>query len=186
MSHISKAEQDAIDRIIRNTSNNNNNNNQPSSTAVSAGTNHYVTSRRTANPYVTASSSSTSTDPNININGDEDGINNNRSASNAVAQIDRISQDNVAKLKKALQYSNQSNVLADDTSGQLAIQKETIERSIATSEDTKNVLSMTKKTLRDMKLTAFKEKMIKFGIVGSLIFIIIMIVYFKFLKRKNE
>ena len=187
MSNITKAEQDAIDRIIRNTNNNKNGNNNNNTT------NPYTSSssRRTnnSNPYFASNANSNA----MNDDNDENSMNNNNntehnnpSASNAVTQMERMSQDNVAKLKKALQYSNQSNDIADDTSQHLARQKETIERSVAMSEDTKGVLSMTKKTLRDMKLTAFKEKMIKFGIIGALLFIIVMIVYFKFLKRKNS
>ena len=88
-----------------------------------------------------------------------------------------------AALVRALQVSESTNETSDETLSELHRQRETMHRTIRSSDATTDNLHLSQRILRDVKCHATKERLIKVGIVAALWMILLTIVYFKFLRK---
>jgi hypothetical protein len=101
------------------------------------------------------------------------------------ARLQAAQRNTLQALKTAVHTSEHTNAIADETLGALAVQGDTLRRTTETSGEVVSILSLSKKALREMKMAAMKEHIVKSGILLLLFLAIVLIVYIKFLKRNN-
>ena len=92
-------------------------------------------------------------------------------------------QKAIDALHTAIRVSENSNDLGEDALRSLGKQRETLQRTIGTVENTNDNLRTTRRVLHEMKMAVVQERVIKGLILTVLVLIIIIIVYVKWIKR---
>jgi hypothetical protein len=107
----------------------------------------------------------------------------------AVVEIDDdpfAKGDSIAKnLHKALRVNEGTNQHGEAASAALGTQRETIQRSLNSVDETNENLRGGKRAIREMKMALWKERIIKGAILLMLVLLIIFIVYEKWVKKKQ-
>jgi hypothetical protein len=101
------------------------------------------------------------------------------------AHLEKTHTDNKALLTRALQTSERTNAIGEETTGALAGQRETIQRSLRHTDEMSEELRTSRVVLRDMKRHLMKEKVWKALIIGVLLLVIWLIIYFKWVRKKS-
>lgn len=93
-------------------------------------------------------------------------------------------QQTTDNLERALRMTETANTSGYATLQSLGKQRETIHRSINTVDATHQHLQDSRQVIRDIRMGVYKEWIIKGGIIAFLVFLIIMIIYSKFIRTK--
>lgn len=94
-----------------------------------------------------------------------------------------LTKDTNDALARAIQMSERTNDLGSNALTSLGKQGELIRHSITTVEETTLNLRDSRRTLRDMRLQYWKDKLGKALIITCLLLIIFFIVYEKWIKK---
>jgi hypothetical protein len=108
--------------------------------------------------------------------------------SEAQASINRTADHHALtmdSIRRATQVNQQTNDVGASTLVDLGRQRETLERANDTVEITIENLRQGRVTIRDIKRAILKEKLIKVAVIASLILVIWIIIYLKWLRRRS-
>lgn len=89
-------------------------------------------------------------------------------------------------LHRAIRINESSNDAGQDALSSLGKQRETIQRSIETVDNTNDNLRGSRRVLHDMKMALLKERVIKGITLVTLVLIIIIIIYVKWLRNTGS
>jgi hypothetical protein len=94
-----------------------------------------------------------------------------------------LSRETNEALTRAIQMSERTNDLGGSALNSLGKQGEVIRHSVTTVDETNMNLRDSRRTLRDMRFLYWKDKLGKALVIASLLLIIGLIIYFKWIKR---
>ena len=106
-------------------------------------------------------------------------------AAHTAVKMDEAHDKNKATLLRALQTSERTNAMGEETAAALGAQRGTIERSLRHTDEMHDELRMGRTILRDMRRHLVKEKVIKGLVIACLLLCIWIIIYVKWIKKKG-